>query len=236
MKERSIQKQSAKLAARYLVSSGEGFRLRDFDPADTAHFKSKQHAGELLESGIEQLRHLQEKLYAANSWSLLIILQAMDAGGKDGVISHVMSGVNPQGCEVHAFKVPSAEELSHDFLWRAHAHTPERGRIGIFNRSYYEDVLVVRVHPELLRSVRIPKKMLTNDIWVERYKDINAFERLLAQSGVVTLKFFLHLSKKEQRKRFLERLDDAKKHWKFSANDLKERAYWKAYQKAYEEM
>lgn len=236
MKHRAIHRKAAKLADPYCITNGEKFRLKDFDPRDTGRFKSKEHAQELLESGIEQLRHLQEKLYAQNSWSLLLILQAMDAAGKDSVIKHVMSGVNPQGCEVYAFKTPSAEELSHDFLWRTHVRAPQRGRIGIFNRSYYEEVLAVRVHPELLQSQRIPSVLIVKDVWDRRFEAINAFERHLTQNGVVIRKFFLHVSKKEQKKRFLERLEDSKKNWKLSMADVKERGYWKDYQQAYEEM
>jgi PPK2 family polyphosphate:nucleotide phosphotransferase len=236
MKLQAIAKQAARIAAPYCVTKGEEFRLKDCAPGDTGGFKSKQHAQELLESGIEQLSHMQEKLYAQNNWAVLLVFQAMDAAGKDGAIKHVMSGVNPQGCEVYSFKAPSAEELSHGYLWRAHARTPERGRIGIFNRSYYEEVLVVRVHPVLLRAQRIPSALITKHLWNERYDDINAFERHLTRNGVVIRKFFLHVSKKEQKKRFLERLEDSKKNWKFSMADVNERGFWKDYQEAYEEM
>jgi PPK2 family polyphosphate:nucleotide phosphotransferase len=179
---------------------------------------------------------LQEKLYAQDRWALLVILQAMDAAGKDGVIKHVMSGINPQGCGVHSFKAPSTEELDHDYLWRAHNRVPERGKIGIFNRSYYEEVLVVRVHANILRGQKLPDPLITKHIWEHRYEDIDAFEKYLTRNGIVVRKFFLHVSKKEQKKRFLERLEDSKKNWKFSMADVKERGYWKDYQEAYEEM
>lgn len=179
---------------------------------------------------------MQEKLYAQDHWALLLVLQGMDAAGKDGVVKHVMSGVNPQGCDVHSFKAPSTEELNHDYLWRVHSCVPERGKIGIFNRSYYEEVLVVRVHPTLLQAQKLPDSLITKHIWEQRYEDINAFEQYLTHNGVVIRKFFLHISKKEQKKRFLERLDDSKKNWKFSMADVKERGYWKDYQEAYEEM
>jgi len=179
---------------------------------------------------------MQEKLYAQDRWSLLIVMQAMDAAGKDGAIKHVMSGVNPQGCDVHSFKAPSPEELDHDYLWRAHKAVPERGKIGIFNRSYYEEVLVVRVHEHLLAAQKIPESLVTKNIWEERFEDIRRFERYLTRNGVVVVKFFLHLSRKEQKKRFLERLDDSKKNWKFSMADVKERGFWKDYQSAYDEM
>jgi PPK2 family polyphosphate:nucleotide phosphotransferase len=182
------------------------------------------------------LNNLQEKLYAQDRWALLLIIQAMDAAGKDAVIKHVMSGVNPQGCDVYSFKAPSNEELSHDYLWRAHSRIPERGKIGIFNRSYYEEVLVVRVHPAILQTQKLPDAVISKHIWERRYEDINAFERYLTNNGVVIRKFFLHVSKKEQRNRFLERLEDSKKNWKFSMADIKERGFWKDYQEAYEEM
>jgi len=182
------------------------------------------------------LNHLQEKLYAQDRWALLIVLQAMDAAGKDGVIKHVMSGVNPQGCDVHAFKSPSNEELDHDYLWRSHKSIPERGKIGIFNRSYYEEVLVVRVHPNFLQAEKLPDRVVHKHIWEERYEDINAFEEYLTHNGVVVRKFFLHVSKEEQKRRFLERLEDPKKNWKFSRADVTERGFWKDYQEAYDEM
>ena len=190
----------------------------------------------MLDDGVKLLSRMQEKLYAQDRWSLLIVMQAMDAAGKDGAIKHVMSGVNPQGCDVHSFKAPSPEELDHDYLWRAHKAVPERGKIGIFNRSYYEEVLVVRVHEHLLAAQKIPESLITKNIWEERFEDIRRFERYLARNGVVVVKFFLHLSRKEQKKRFLERLDDSKKNWKFSMADVKERGFWKDYQAAYDEM
>jgi PPK2 family polyphosphate:nucleotide phosphotransferase len=236
MKKNKLEKATKELAAAYCVEDGSKFRLRDSDPADTNGMKSKEHAKELLEQSTQQLSTMQEKLYAQDQWSLLIMFQAMDAAGKDGAIKHVMSGVNPQGCEVHSFKAPSPEELDHDYLWRAHKVAPSRGKIGIFNRSYYEEVLVVRVHQEFLGPQKLPEKLLTKHIWEERYKDINAFEKYLARNGAVILKFFLHLSKKEQKRRFLERLEDSKKNWKFSMADIRERGFWKDYHQAYQEM
>lgn len=236
MKLRKLLKEAAEIAEPFRVSKGEGFRLKDFDPGNTNGLKDKEKARETLENGVKLLAHMQEKLYAQDRWALLVIFQAMDAAGKDGAIKHVMSGVNPQGCDVHSFKAPSAEELDHDYLWRAHKAVPERGRIGIFNRSYYEELLVVRVHQELLSAQKLPETLVTKEIWEERYADINAFERYLSRNGVVIRKFFLHVSKKEQKKRFLERLENPAKNWKFSMNDVKERSYWKDYQEAYEEM
>jgi PPK2 family polyphosphate:nucleotide phosphotransferase len=236
MKFHAIAREAARIAEPYRITKGEKFRLKDFKPADTGKFKSKVHAQELLVQGTEVLSHLQEKLYAQNSWALHVILQAMDAAGKDSVIKHVMSGVNPQGCDVHAFKSPSTEELNHDFLWRTQKCIPERGKIGIFNRSYYEEVLVVRVHPTLLRAERLPDGLITKHVWDQRYEDINAFEEYLTRNGVVIRKFFLHVSKQEQKKRFLERLEDPKKNWKFSMADVTERGFWKDYQEAYDEM
>jgi PPK2 family polyphosphate:nucleotide phosphotransferase len=220
----------------FQVADGSHFRLKDFNPADTLGLKSKDRAKETLERGIARLAELQEKLYAQDRWAILLILQAMDAAGKDSTIKHVMSGVNPQGCQVNSFKAPSAEELQHDFLWRTSRSLPERGMIGIFNRSYYEEVLAVRVHPELLAREKIPGKMVTENIWQERFEDINAFERYLSGNGIVVLKFFLHLSKKEQKRRFLERLDDSEKNWKFSMSDALERQHWEKYMRAYEDM
>jgi PPK2 family polyphosphate:nucleotide phosphotransferase len=225
-----------KIANTYRVDSGKHFRLKDFDPADTGHWHSKEHAAETVEQGILRTAELQDKLYAQNSWALLLIFQAMDAAGKDGAIKHVMSGVNPQGCQVYSFKAPSTVELQHDPLWRTTINLPERGHIGIFNRSYYEEVLVVRVHPEILKSQRTPPKLVGKDIWEERFEDIRGFERHMSRSGTVIRKFFLHLSKKEQKKRFLARLDEPEKNWKFSAADIKERECWDDYQKVYEDM
>jgi len=231
-------KQVLKIADRYRVSDGEKFKLKQVDPGDTAGLKSelKKEAQELLQQSVAHLAELQEKLYADNRWGVLLIFQAMDAAGKDSTIKHVMSGLNPQGVDVHSFKQPSTEELDHDYLWRSMRVLPERGRIGIFNRSYYEETLVVRVHPEILRAEKLPPEMLTKHIWKERFEDICDFEHYLAGNGVVVRKFFLHVSKEEQKKRFLERLDNPKKNWKFSAADVRERQYWRVYQDAYEDM
>ncbi|HEX8294830.1 MAG TPA: polyphosphate kinase 2 family protein [Chthoniobacteraceae bacterium] len=228
-------KQAAELANRYRVRRGKNFRLKDVDPADTWNFDSKESACDMLDAGVLRLKTLQEKLYAHDQWAVLLIFQAMDAAGKDGTIKHVMSGVNPQGCQVFSFKAPSAQELDHDFLWRGATCLPERGRIGIFNRSYYEETLVVRVHPEFLKGQKIPEQLITKRIWKERFEDINAFEQHLARNGVAVRKFFLHVSREEQRRRFLSRLEEKEKHWKFSAADLKERARWDDYMDAYEE-
>jgi PPK2 family polyphosphate:nucleotide phosphotransferase len=220
----------------YCVTKGRKFQLKDIDPGDTCGVKSEERAKELLAEGVKLMSDMQEKLYAQEKWSLLLIFQAMDAAGKDGTIKHVMSGINPQGCEVTSFKAPSTEDLTHDYFWRSNVALPERGRIGIFNRSYYEEALVVRMHPELLKAERIPAPLVTKHIWKERFEDINAHERYLTRNGVVIRKFFLHLSKSEQKKRFLSRLDEPSKNWKFSAADLRERAYWHDYMEAYEEM
>jgi PPK2 family polyphosphate:nucleotide phosphotransferase len=236
MKHDKLVKQAAHLAEPFCVTKGEKFQLKDWDPADTTGVKNKQHAQDILDAREGLLNHLQEKLYAQDRWAVLVVLQGLDAAGKDGVIKHVMSGVNPQGCEVHTFKVPSNEELDHDYLWRSHKCIPARGKIGIFNRSHYEEVLVVRVHPTLLRTEKLPDDLITKHIWDQRYDDINAFEQYLTRNGVVIRKFFLHLSKEEQKKRFLERLEDPKKNWKFSMADVNERGFWKDYQEAYEEM
>ncbi|MFI5351921.1 MAG: polyphosphate kinase 2 family protein [Candidatus Binatales bacterium] len=220
----------------FRIDDGSGFRLKDHDPRATAHLKSSKHAEEFLARGITKLSALQEKLYAQDSWALLVIFQAMDAAGKDSAIKHVMSGVNPQGCEVFSFKQPSSDDLEHDFLWRTSCRLPERGRIGIFNRSYYEEVLVVRVHKELLENERLPKQLVTKDIWKERFENINAFERHLTRNGIVMLKFFLNVSKQEQKKRFLDRLEMPAKSWKFSVSDVKERERWDEYMEAYEDL
>ena len=227
---------ASKLAKPYRVEDGKKFRLKDFDPADAGDFRSKEHAQELLDKGIAEMAELQDKLYAQDRWGLLLILQAMDAAGKDGVIKHVMSGVNPQGCQVYPFKQPSSEDLNHDFLWRSSKVLPERGHIGIFNRSYYEEVLVVRVHADILKSERLPEEALGKNIWQRRYEDIHNFEKYLSHNGVVVRKFFLNLSEKEQKRRFLERLNTPDKNWKFSAADLRERQCWDDYMTAYEEM
>jgi PPK2 family polyphosphate:nucleotide phosphotransferase len=238
MKMKELIKRARSFAKPFRVTDGEGFRLKEVDPGDTLDFASedKPRAKEALAVGIEALAELQDMLYAQDRWAVLLIFQAMDAAGKDGTIKHVMSGVNPQGCQVTPFKSPSAEDLDHDYLWRCMKSLPARGHIGIFNRSYYEETLVVRVHPEFLEKQKIPPELITKDIWKERYKDIRSFERYLTRNGVVIRKFFLHVSKKEQKKRFLERLEDPEKNWKFSPNDLKERTFWDDYMQAYEDM
>ncbi len=226
----------AKLSRAYRVEDGSKFRLKRVDPRDTAGLKEdKKQAGEALEQGVARLASLQDKLYAQDKHALLLVFQAMDAAGKDGTIKHVMSGVNPQGCQVYSFKAPSAEELDHDFLWRTSRCLPERGRIGIFNRSYYEEVLVVRTHPEILARQKLPEGVVTKKIWEHRYEDISAFERYLARNGVAVVKFFLHVSRKEQKKRFLERLEIPEKNWKFSLADAEERKRWDDYMEAYED-
>ena len=229
---------ASKLAARYRVDKPGRFRLKDCDPDDTMGHgpEAKGRAAELLQAGVDHLADLQEKLYAQDRWGVLLVFQAMDAAGKDGTIKHVMSGINPQGCQVHSFKSPSAEELDHDFLWRTNCRLPERGRIGIFNRSYYEEVLVVRVHREFLDKQKLPPKLVTKKIWDERYEDINAYERYLSRNGFVIRKFFLNVSKGEQKKRFLERLDNPSKNWKFSLADAQERGFWDGYMAAYDDM
>jgi PPK2 family polyphosphate:nucleotide phosphotransferase len=227
---------TAKLAKSYRIDDGKHFRLKEFDPADTGRWDSQESAAEKLQKDIARMADLQDKLYAQNRWSLLLIFQAMDAAGKDGTIKHVMSGVNPEGVQVQSFKAPSEAELQHDFLWRTTEHLPERGHIGIFNRSYYEEVLVVRVHPKLLENERIPSSLVTKNIWEERFEDISCFERHMERNGTVIRKFFLHVSKKEQKRRFLARLEEPKKNWKFSADDIRERECWDDYQHAYEQM
>jgi PPK2 family polyphosphate:nucleotide phosphotransferase len=238
MNTKQIIQRARGFAKPFRVTDGARFCLKDVDPGDTLHLGSedKPRAKEALAVGIEALAELQDMLYAQDRWAVLLIFQAMDAAGKDGTIKHVMSGVNPQGCQVYSFKAPSAEELDHDFLWRCMKCVPERGRIGIFNRSYYEETLVVRVHPEFLDKQMLPPELVTKDIWKERFQDIRHFERYLTRNGVVIRKFFLHVSKGEQKKRFLERLEKPEKHWKFSANDIKERAFWNEYMKVYEDM
>jgi PPK2 family polyphosphate:nucleotide phosphotransferase len=226
----------AKTLRRFRIDKPDKFRLSDYDPADTCGLDiEKADAKAMLASGVERLAALQEKLYAQDRWAVLAIFQAMDAAGKDGAIEHVMSGVNPQGCQVHSFKAPSHEELDHDFLWRIAKALPERGRIGIFNRSHYEEVLVVRVHPELLGRQQLPKTLLGKDIWKQRFKSIRKFERHLARNGVLILKFFLHVSKEEQRQRFLARLNEPAKRWKFNMDDVAERKLWDKYMHAYED-
>jgi PPK2 family polyphosphate:nucleotide phosphotransferase len=219
----------------FRITKGKDFRIKDYDPGDTLGLKmEKSEAAQLLQRGSEWLAEEQDILYAQDSWSVLLVFQAMDAAGKDGTITHVMGPINPQGCDVHSFKQPSTEELSHDFLWRYSAKVPERGRIGIFNRSYYEEVLVVRVHQELLEAQKMPPKLVGKGIWDERLADIARFEDYLTRQGVVVLKFYLNLSQKEQKKRFMARLDRPEKNWKFSAADVRERRYWNDYMRAYE--
>ncbi len=225
-----------KFAERFCAANADRFRLKDFDPADTMGLKSKEEAADALERGIVRLSESQEKLYAQDHWGILLVLQAMDAAGKDSTIKHVMSGVNPQGCIVTSFKTPSVEDLNHDFLRRTMRFIPERGMIGIFNRSYYEEVLVVRVHKEMLLREKLPAKLVSDEIWQERFEDINSFERYLTRNGILVLKFFLNVSKKEQKRRFQERLDTPDKNWKFSINDVLERQHWDQYMRAYEEM
>jgi PPK2 family polyphosphate:nucleotide phosphotransferase len=239
MKTKEIIKITRKIAGPFRVTKGESFRLKDVDPNDTLEFTKEEHkpaAKEALVIGVAALADLQDKLYAQDRWAVLLMFQAMDAAGKDGAIKHVMSGVNPQGCQVVSFKTPSAEDLDHDYLWRSMKVLPNRGHIGIFNRSYYEEVLVVRVHPELLKREKTPPELIGKKIWDERFKDIRHFEQYLARNGVVVRKFFLHVSKKEQKRRFLERIDNPQKNWKFSGNDVAERDFWDDYMKAYEEM
>jgi PPK2 family polyphosphate:nucleotide phosphotransferase len=230
-------KKARKLAKPFRVTD-DSFRLKDIDPDDTLDLtaEDKPRAKEALAMGVSLLAEFQDMLYAQDRWALLLIFQAMDAAGKDSAIKHVMSGVNPQGCEVHSFKAPSNEDLDHDFMWRCARRLPERGRIGIFNRSYYEETLVVRVHREFLEKQKLPPELVTKDIWEERFQDIRHIERYLTRNGVVIRKFFLHVSKKEQKKRFLERIEEPEKHWKFSAADIKERQYWDDYMKAYEDV
>jgi len=237
MKTREVIEAAQRFSKPYRIGNGKKFRLTDVDPRDTGELKSedKPRAKEALQSGVQTLAELQDVLYAQDRWSVLLIFQAMDAAGKDGAIKHVMSGVNPQGCQVTSFKTPTSEDLNHDYLWRCMKALPERGRIGIFNRSYYEETLVVRVHPEFLSGQRLPKECFTKNIWEGRFQDIRSFERYLTRNGTVVRKFFLHVSRKEQQKRFLERLDNPDKNWKFSANDAKERGFWDKYMEAYEE-
>jgi PPK2 family polyphosphate:nucleotide phosphotransferase len=236
MPKKEILDKIRKYVHPFRISKGKGFRLKDFDPGDTCGLKlGKKEAAELLQHGIAGLAEEQDMLYAQDSWSLLLIFQAMDAAGKDSTIKHVMSGVNVQGCQVFSFKQPSSEELNHDFMWRYVRHLPERGRIGIFNRSYYEEVLFVRVHPEILKWQKLPVPLLGKHIWGERLADIAHFEDYITRQGTKILKFFLHLSRKEQKKRFLDRLDEPEKNWKFSASDVQERKFWGDYMHAFEE-
>jgi PPK2 family polyphosphate:nucleotide phosphotransferase len=239
MRTKEIIKVARRLAKTFRVSKGKHFRLKDVDPNDTLEFNKdagKSTAKEALTTGITALSELQNKLYAQDKWAVLLIFQAMDAAGKDSAIKHVMSGVNPQGCQVFSFKSPSAEELDHDYLWRCMQRLPNRGQIGIFNRSYYEELLIVRVHPAFLAQQRIPPRLVGKNIWADRFEDIRNFEQYLGRNGVVVRKFFLNVSKKEQKRRFLERIDDPKKNWKFSSSDIAERDFWGKYMEAYEEM
>ena len=236
--KKELKERARKFAKQYCVGDGEKFQLKKYrtEPDIDLGPEDKPLMKETLQLGVETLANMQDILYAQDKWSLLLIFQAMDAAGKDGAIKHVMSGVNPQGCQVTSFKAPSPEELDHDFLWRCQKQLPERGRIGIFNRSYYEEVLVVRVHEQILQAQKLPEKLVTKEIWNERFKDIRNFEKYLFRNGTKVVKFFLNVSTDEQKKRFIERIDNPAKNWKFSTADAKERNYWKDYMKAYEEM
>jgi PPK2 family polyphosphate:nucleotide phosphotransferase len=238
VKTKDIIKRASKIAERFRIDNGAKFRLNDVDPRETLDLKAedKPRAKEALANGVAALAELQDMLYAQDRWALLLIFQAMDAAGKDGAIKHVMSGINPQGCQVFSFKAPSAEDLDHDYLWRCMKCLPNRGHIGIFNRSYYEETLVVRVHPEFLAHQKIPDKLVSKRIWDERFQDIRCVERYLSRNGVMVRKFFLHISKKEQKRRFLERVENPDKNWKFSSADMNERGFWSEYQDAYEDM
>lgn len=238
MDKPGIMKRARSFCAPFRITHGHSFQLAEMDPGDTLHLDpaDKPRATELLQEGVEILAEMQELLYAQDRWALLLVFQAMDAAGKDGTIKHVMSGVNPQGCQVSSFKAPGSVELDHDYLWRCQQALPERGRIGIFNRSYYEETLVVRVHPEILAAQKIPSRLVGKEIWQERFRDIRHFEDYLGHNGIVVRKFFLNVSRQEQKKRFLERLEQPEKNWKFSANDIRERGFWDDYMQAYEEM
>ena len=238
MKQSEIIKGTRKFAAPFRVTKGDKFRLKNVDPGDTLDLtcEDKPAARDALAAGITALAELQDKLYAQDHWGVLLIFQAMDAAGKDGAIKHVMSGVNPQGCEVNSFKAPSAEDLDHDYLWRCMKVLPNRGHIGIFNRSYYEETLVVRVHPEYLKNQKLPPRLVGKSIWKDRFQDIRSFERYLTRNGIIVRKFFLHVSKKEQKRRFLERIENPEKNWKFSSSDVAERGHWDEYMAAYEDM
>jgi PPK2 family polyphosphate:nucleotide phosphotransferase len=238
MKKKEFIKRAKRFSKPFRITDGEAFKLKHIDPQDTLDLKSedKPKAQEALKNGIELLAELQDKLYAQDRWSVLLIFQAMDAAGKDGAIKHVMSGINPQGCQVFSFKAPTSEDLDHDFMWRCMKRLPERGRIGIFNRSYYEETLIVRVHKEILEKQKLPEKLVTKYIWDERFKDIRNLEKYLTRNGTIIRKFFLHVSKEEQKKRFLERIDNPDKNWKFSSADSKEREYWDDYMTTYEDM
>jgi PPK2 family polyphosphate:nucleotide phosphotransferase len=234
---KEMARRARDLSRPYRVTDGDKFRLKKADPGDTGRLdaEDKPLAKAVLAEGIDALAELQDMLYAQDRWGVLLVFQAMDAAGKDGAIKHVMSGINPQGCQVYSFKAPTSEDLDHDYLWRCARCLPERGRIGIFNRSYYEETLVVRVHPEFLEGQKLPESCTGKDVWEHRFEDIRSWERYLARNGYLVLKFFLNVSKKEQKRRFLDRLDDPEKNWKFSANDAKERGYWDKYMEAYEE-
>jgi len=238
MSKKELIKRAKIISKSFRVTDGKDFRLKHFDPADTLDLKSedKPKAKEALQMGIELLAELQDKLYAQDRWSVLLIFQAMDAAGKDSAIKHVMSGINPQGCQVFSFKAPTSEEIDHDFMWRCLKRLPERGNIGIFNRSYYEETLVVRVHKEILQKQKLPEKLITKHIWDERFQDIRNFEKYLTRNGTIIRKFFLNVSKEEQKKRFIERIDNPEKNWKFSSADVTERGHWDDYMKAYEDM
>ena len=238
MKNKHLIDKARSFAKTYCVTKGGKFKLKDYNPSDTNGLspENKPRAREILKNGIDLLTGFQDTLYAQDRWSILLIFQAMDAAGKDGVIKHVMSGINPQGCQVYSFKTPTNEDLEHDYMWRCLKRLPERGRIGIFNRSYYEETLVVRVHPEYLKGQKLAPQLVTKDIWHERYEDIRNIEKYLTRNGTVIRKFFLHVSKKEQKKRFLDRLDKPEKNWKFSPADLHERSHWDDYMNAYEDM
>lgn len=236
--KKELFKRAKNFSKKYCVGNGENFKLKDYETKASFNLgpEGKPLVNETLQIGVDALAAMQDILYAQDKWSLLIIFQAMDAAGKDGAIKHVMSGVNPQGCQVSSFKAPSSEDLDHDYLWRCQKHLPERGRIGIFNRSYYEEVLVVRVHEQILLNQKLPKKLITEDIWEKRFKDIRNFEKYLNRNGTIVIKFFLNVSKDEQKERFIERVDDPDKNWKFSAADAKERGFWNDYMHAYEEL
>jgi PPK2 family polyphosphate:nucleotide phosphotransferase len=238
MKMKKVIDNARQFSKRFRITDGSKFKLNKFDPGETLGLSSedKPRAKEALENGVQALAELQDVLYAQDNWAILLIFQAMDAAGKDGAIKHVMSGVNPQGCQVFSFKAPSAEDLDHDYLWRCMKCLPNRGHIGIFNRSYYEETLVVRVHPEFLAKQKVPPNLVTKKIWEERFQDIRSFERYLYRNGIIVVKFFLHVSEEEQKKRFLARADASEKNWKFSASDMAERGFWDDYQKAYEDL
>jgi PPK2 family polyphosphate:nucleotide phosphotransferase len=238
LSKKELVQRAKKFSKQYCVGDGEGFKLKDYETKASFNLgeEGKPLVKQTLEMGVEALASMQDVLYAQDKWSVLLIFQAMDAAGKDGAIKHVMSGVNPQGCQVSSFKAPSSEELDHDFLWRCQKHLPERGRIGIFNRSYYEEVLVVRVHEQILKSQKLPDKLITKDIWEDRFEDIRNFEKYLNRNGTIVIKFFLNVSKKEQKQRFIERVDNPDKNWKFTTADVKERGYWDDYIHAYEEL